>query len=56
MDIDKLNNWRKIQEQIAVDRERFGDDLETAFQRIAAIYHCRLHRMKEKALKEPTHT
>ena len=52
MDIEKLNNWRTIQENIAVDREKYGEDLETAFQLIAAVYHVRLHRMKEKALKE----
>ena len=56
MDIDKLNNWRTIQENIAVNKEKYGEDLEVAFQRIAAVFHERLHRMKEKALKEPTST
>ena len=56
MDIEKLNNWRTIQENIAVNKEKYGEDLETAFQRIAQVYHERLYRMKEKALKEPTHT
>ena len=56
MDIDKINNWRTIQENIAVNKEKYGEDLEVAFQRIAAVYHLRLHRMKEKALKEPTNT
>ena len=52
MDIDNLNNWRTIQENIAVNKEKYGEDLEVAFQRIADVYHERLHRMKEKALKE----
>ena len=52
MDIEKLNNWRTIQENIAVNKEKYGEDLETAFQRIAQVYHERLHRMKLKELKK----
>ena len=56
MDIDKLNNWRTIQENIAVNKEKYGEDLETAFQRIAQVYHERLHRMKLKELKKLRNT
>ena len=52
MDIDKLNNWRTIQEQIAVDKYKRAEDVEKVFQKISWVYHTRLHRMKEKALKE----
>ena len=56
MDIDKLNNWRTIQENIAVNKEKYGEDLETAFQRIAQVYNERLHRMKLKELKKLRNT